>query len=113
MTYAIKVFISALIIVTASEVAKKSQVIAAIMVALPLTSMMTMLFLYNDTKDAGKVTELAKAIPMAVIPSFVFFFMFIIFAKMGLSFYMNFFLSTAAMLALYAVFLFFSKSFKF
>lgn len=111
MIYAIKVLIAAAIIVAATEVAKKSQLLAAIMVALPLTSMMTMVFLYYNTRDMEKVTGLAKAIPMAVIPSFIFFFAFIILAKIGMSFTLNFLLSATIMLLIYAAFIFIQKQF--
>ena len=56
--YLIKLIITALVVVMVSEVAKKSTFIAAIIISIPLTSLLAFIWLYVDTKDYQKVIDL-------------------------------------------------------
>ena len=69
----LKTIISALIIVAVSEVAKKYTWTAAIIVSLPLTSLLAFVWLYWDTKDSQKVIELSYSTIVMTVPSIVFF----------------------------------------
>ena len=51
----IKTLISAIVIVAVSEIAKKYTWFAAIIVSIPLTSLLAFIWLYFDTKDTQKV----------------------------------------------------------
>ncbi len=73
MQFALKVVLSALIIAGVSEVAKRLPWIAAILAALPLTSMLAMIWLYRDTGDVEKVVALSWGIFWAVLPTLLFF----------------------------------------
>ena len=64
---------SGAIIVAAGEVAKKSTIYGAIIISIPLASIMSMIWLYNDTKDASKVADYADGILWLVIPSLLIF----------------------------------------
>ncbi|MDP6333955.1 MAG: DUF3147 family protein [Candidatus Poseidoniaceae archaeon] len=64
---------SGAIIVTASEIAKKSTIYGAIIISIPLASIMSMIWLYNDSKDASKVADYADSILWLVIPSLLLF----------------------------------------
>ena len=55
MYFFLKTIISAIIIVAVSEIAKKYTWTAAIIVSLPLTSLLAFIWLYWDTKDYQKV----------------------------------------------------------
>jgi len=57
------------IIVTASELAKKSAIFGAMVVSLPLSSIMTFILLYRDEGDVDKVADLAEGIAWLLIPS--------------------------------------------
>ena len=59
MYYFTKLIITALIIVIVSEVAKKSTFIGAIIISIPLTSLLAFSWLYIDTKDYQKVIDLS------------------------------------------------------
>ena len=61
------------VIVTASEIAKKSTIFRALVFSLPLASIMSMTWLYNDTKDTSLVADFAESILWLVIPSMVLF----------------------------------------
>ena len=64
---------SGAVIVTASEIAKKSTIFGALIISLPLASIMSMTWLYNDTKDTSQVADFAESILWLVIPSLVLF----------------------------------------
>ena len=64
---------SGTIIVAASELAKKSTIFGALVISLPLASIMSMTWLYNDTKDKAQVADFAESILWLVIPSMVLF----------------------------------------
>jgi sterol desaturase/sphingolipid hydroxylase (fatty acid hydroxylase superfamily) len=107
MTYAIKILIASLIAVAASEIAKRSSALGALVVALPLTSMMAMSFLYYDTRSAEKVAGFARAIPLMVLPTLLFFYAFAFLVDKQAGFVMAMVLATAIMLACYALYMFF------
>lgn len=70
--FLIKTFLSAAIIAAVSELGKKSSAAGALLAALPLTSLMAMIWLYLDTQDSGKVAELSIRIFWAILPSLIF-----------------------------------------
>lgn len=69
----LKGLISGAVVVTASEVARRSSVLAALVVSLPLTSILALSWLYLDTRDAQQVVQLSWAILWIIVPSLVFF----------------------------------------
>ena len=64
---------SGAVIVTASEIAKRTTVFGAMVISLPLASIMSMTWLYNDTKDTAQVADFAESILWLVIPSMSLF----------------------------------------
>ena len=64
---------SGAVIVAASELAKKSTIFGALVISLPLASIMSMTWLYNDTKVKEQVADFAESILWLVIPSMVLF----------------------------------------
>jgi len=64
---------SGAVIVAASEIAKKSTIFGALVISLPLASIMSITWLYNDTKDKSQVADFAESILWLVIPSMVLF----------------------------------------
>ena len=51
MYLALKILITALIVVTVSEIARRSTLIAGIIASVPLTSVLAITWLYLDTKN--------------------------------------------------------------
>lgn len=103
--YAIKVLISAVVIVAVTELSKRSTLIGGLLASLPLVSFVAMLWLYFDTKDAGKVAALSTSIFWLVLPSLVFFLVLPALLKFKLNFYLGFGLATALMLVCYGAML--------
>jgi len=107
MNYLIKIILTVLIILGASEAAKRIPAAGALIVSLPLTSMIAMCMLYYDTNDAGKVAEFARAIPPILIPSIAFFYVFAFLVEYGLGFVMAMGLATLVMLSGYGLYMYF------
>ena len=53
---------SGTIIVLASEIAKRSAIFGALIVSIPIVSIMSLTWLYNDTKDVIEVADFAESI---------------------------------------------------
>lgn len=64
---------SGAIVVTASEIAKKSTLYGAIVISIPFVSIMSIFWLYNDTKDVDQVADYAEGILWLVLPSLLLF----------------------------------------
>ncbi|MGH7851499.1 MAG: hypothetical protein ACREOP_14495, partial [Thermodesulfobacteriota bacterium] len=58
----IKIVLTALVIVGVSELGRRHTAFAAMLAALPLTSLLAMVWLYTDTKDPGRIADLSAAI---------------------------------------------------
>jgi hypothetical protein len=86
LRFLIKILVSALVIAGASELAKRASWVSAILVSLPLTSILALSWLYWDTGDAGKVSELSMGILWAVLPSLLFFWILPILLRAGMRF---------------------------
>lgn len=102
--FLIKTFLSALVIAGVSELGKKSPPFAAIVAALPLTSIMTVIWLYSDTKDIGKVSELSTNIAWAIVPSFIFLLSLPFFLRNGVRFSASMGLACTLMLVGYGAY---------
>lgn len=90
MIYALsKLMITSLIIVVISEISKRSSLIGALLASLPLVSVLAMVWLYIDTKDVTKVSELASSVFWLVLPSLAFFISLPLLLKRGLDFYLS------------------------
>ncbi len=73
LTWIAKGLFSGTIIVAASEVAKKSTLYGAIVISIPFMSIMSVFWLYNDTKDVEQVADYAEGILWLVLPSLLLF----------------------------------------
>jgi hypothetical protein len=57
MYFVIKCLLSGLIIAVVSEVAKRSPVLGALVVSLPLVSLLGILWLWRDTRDIERIAD--------------------------------------------------------
>jgi uncharacterized membrane protein (GlpM family) len=69
----IKALVSGVLVAVASEAGKRSSLLGAILISLPLTSILALAWLYSDTRDATKVSDMSWSILWIVLPSIVFF----------------------------------------
>ena len=105
MFFTLKLFLSALIIASVSELGKKFSWIAAILASLPLISIIAMSWLYIETKDVQKVISLSNGIFWAVLPSLLFFIVLPILLKLNINFTLAMLISMAVMFLGYVLYI--------
>jgi hypothetical protein len=87
--YVIKIVVTTVLIVLISEIAKRSSLVGAILASIPLVSVLGMLWLYIDTKDVERVSNLATSIFWLVLPSLALFVALPALLKHGVNFYLS------------------------
>ena len=112
MQFLIKTVVSALIIAVVATVSKRLPTLGAIIASLPITSMIAIIWLYRDTKDAGKVIDLSMSIFWVVVPSVVFFVALAVLLKRNVNFYLSMTISSAVMAITYYVYINILRCFK-
>ena len=99
-----KLVITALLIVLISEIAKRNSLMGAMLAAIPLVSILAMIWMYIDTNDSKSAVEFSNSIVWLIAPSMTLFITFPILIKKGLSFYPSLAISVVmTMLAYYGV----------
>jgi hypothetical protein len=83
----LKFLLSATVIVGAAELAKRDISLGALLCALPLTSLMVMIWTWVETGDQAKVIALKWSILANTIPTFVLFLALPYLLKAGLAFW--------------------------
>ncbi len=94
--YALKIALSALIIVAVAEVAKRTTFWAAALASLPLTSVLAFVWLYLDTGDVQKIATLSASIFWLVLPSLLLLVLLPILLRSGWGFWVSLAVSSAA-----------------
>jgi hypothetical protein len=101
MYYVLKVFISAAIIVVVSETAKRSSFVGALLEALPLTSLLAIIWLWFEKTEMEKIAQLSSSVFWLVIPSLLLFVLFPLLIRKGLAFWPSFGIATLATVLTY------------
>jgi hypothetical protein len=83
---ALKFALSAIIVVAVSEIAKRTTLVGALIAALPLTSILALCWLYAETHDTAKISQLSLSIFWLVLPSLPMFVALPWLLKRGLAF---------------------------
>ncbi len=93
--YALKVFISALLIVAIAEISKRSSLLGSLLASIPLVSVLAIIWIYVDTKDVEKISALSSSIFWLVIPSLALFITLPLLLRQGVAFYLSLGISIA------------------
>ena len=101
--FIIKVFVSALIVATVSEVAKRSPGAGALIASLPLVSVLGMIWLWRDTHDPVRMAAHAEATFWFVLPSLPMFLLVPLLLRQGLPFWPSLLTGLLATMILYLV----------
>ena len=102
MTYLIvKALLSGLIVAAASELARRWPGVGALVVSLPTVSLLTMIWLWRDTGDAGRIAALSESTFWYFLPSMPLFLVLPAMLRAGLGFWLALFLACALTVALY------------
>ena len=103
--YIIKIAISAAVIVAVSEIAKRHSGVAALLAALPLTSLLAFIWLHLEGATATAIGELSTQIFWLVLPSLVLFIVLPVLLRLGLNFWLSLALACSATVGCYLLFL--------
>lgn len=102
MTYLlVKALLSGLIIAIVSEVARRAPGLGALIVSLPLVSILAILWLWRDTGDPARIAVHAQATFWYVLPSLPMFLALPAMLRAGLGFWLALLLACALTIALY------------
>ena len=113
MLYLIMKFgLTALTVVIISEVARKSSFFGAFIASLPIISILSFIWIYIDTKDINKISELSKSILVLVLPSLVFFIAMPMCINKGYQFNTSMLVSILATSITYLVLIYILKLFQ-
>ena len=110
--FIVKTLITALIIAGISELSNRYTIWAALLASLPLTSILAFIWIYYDTSDVEKISELSYSIFWLVVPSMVFFLILPFLLKKGIVFGLALLISTISMGSLYAAGIYLAKIIK-
>lgn len=98
----LKALLSGAIIAVASEVARRSSLLGAVLISLPLTSILALVWLYRDTSDTGEIADLSWSILWVIVPSLLFFVVLPLALRGGIAFWPALLLACAATALAYA-----------
>lgn len=89
----IKLLISSGIIVIVSEIGKKDTFLGGMIVSVPLVSVLSIVWLYIDTRNIETINSLSNSIFWMVVPSLALFVSLPLLLKSGINFYVSMVLS--------------------
>lgn len=107
MLFAFKVLLSSVVISYTSWLAGKKPMLAGLLIALPLTSMLSILFSYAEFKDMNKIADFSKSIFILVPLSLAFFVPFVFHTWLKTNFAVTYLLGIGLLILVYGVFRFF------
>ena len=101
--YAVKVLVSAVLIVLISEIAKRSTFFGALIASLPVTSLLAFVWLYLDTGNSARIAALASGVFWLVLPSLAFFVVLPLALRAGWTFWPSLLSAMATTVACYGI----------
>ena len=87
MLIVVKIITSAIIITIVTEIAKRNTSLGGLIAAMPLTTVITLIWLYIEKRDINLLSDFTKSVLFAIIPTIMFFIPAIILFKKGWNFY--------------------------
>ncbi len=108
--YIIKLVLSAILILLISEIGKHNTFMGSLLASLPLISIISIIWIYLDTKDVDRIMNLSYNIFWFVLPSLTLFISLPIFLKYGLNFYISLISSIICTIIFYFIMIFFLQN---
>src|SRR3954467_13695815 len=99
----IKALVSGVIVMAVSEIARRSPAFGALVVSLPLVSLLGILWLWRDTGDTTRIAAHAEATFWYVLPSLPMFLAFPFMLRHGVGFWPALVSACILTIALYGV----------
>lgn len=106
MYFFLKCALSGLLVAIISELAKRYEFFSALIASLPILSILSFIWIYNDTKDVNKISSISYDIIWLVIPSLAFFIALPLFLKLGFKFYPSLVFSSLLTAIAYFIFIY-------
>ena len=100
LQFIVKCVVSGFLVGLISELAKRSALFGGLLASLPVTSTLAILWLYIETKDTHRVSDLVTTTLYFILPSLAFFILLPLLLQ-KLPFYVSLLLSAAATVACY------------
>ncbi len=100
---ALKVLLTAVLVVAISEAAKRSTLLGGILASLPVTSLLAFIWVYGETGDTAKIANLSVSIFWYVLPSLVLFVALPLLLMRGVDFWLSLVIASALTFAAYAL----------
>ncbi len=100
--YLAKIAVTTALVVSVSEISKRSSLFGGLLASLPLVSYLAIIWLYVETGDTMKVIGLSKSVFWLVLPSLPFFLLLPFMLKRNMNFYVSLGVATIVMMGLYA-----------
>lgn len=106
-----KALVSGGIIAGASELAKRFPLWGAVFVSIPMTSLMTAIWMHIEKEDNSKISSFLENIFWAHIPTLLFFILCPVLLRSGMGFWLALLISLGATCLLFMAYVFVMKSF--
>ena len=107
MLVAVKILVNVLLITGITELTKRSVIAAALIGALPIVTVLAMIWMHVEGQDGRKIAEYSMATFWLVLPTLPMFVIYPWLFSKGMSFWPALLISIAIMLALYGILAFF------
>ena len=104
MLYVVKIIVSALLILLISELVKKTGFWGALLASLPIVSIISIIWIYVETKDISRIRDFSYDVFWLVLPSLGFFIL-LPFCLQKVNFTVSMIISSFGTILLYATFL--------
>ncbi|MGA9088013.1 MAG: DUF3147 family protein [Bradyrhizobium sp.] len=101
--FIVKCALSGIIIAAVSEIAKRSPALGALIVSLPLVSLLGILWLWRDTGDIERIANHAESTFWYVLPSLPMFLAFPAMLRAGVGFWPSMAASCVLTMVLYFI----------
>ena len=102
----LKLIISSGIITLVSEISKKSSFIGGLVASIPVISILSMIWLYIDSRDLEKIKNLSTSIFWMVIPSLILLLSIPVLINLGLNFWYSLIIAIILTIAFYLLTIF-------
>jgi hypothetical protein len=100
---AVKALLSGVIVVLASEIAKRSPSLGALILSLPLVSILAFIWLWRDTSDKEQIAALSQSTFWLVLPTLPMFLVLPVLLRNGAGFWTALGAASLLTLALYVL----------
>ncbi len=103
MLYIAKILIAALVIFSVGEISKLSSALAASLLALPIVSITTFIWIYVESKDQAKIAEISYETFWYLIPTLPMFLLLSWMLLNGYNFYFSLFVFCVLTIGLFVL----------